>query len=67
MFDLFFSALSEPFFAAVCLITNFIYQEPSLLTSLQEKGVTDAIMKAIFHQEVVLAFSKLFLKGDSIL
>lgn len=39
-------------FTAVCLITNFIYQEPSLLTSLQEKGVTSAILRAIFRQEV---------------
>lgn len=39
-------------FTAVCLITNFIYQEPSLLTYLQEKGVTTAILKAIFRQEV---------------
>uniref|UniRef100_A0A915PL16 HECT-type E3 ubiquitin transferase n=1 Tax=Setaria digitata TaxID=48799 RepID=A0A915PL16_9BILA len=40
------------FHNAVCLITNFIYQEPSLLTSLQEKGVTDAILKAVFRQEL---------------
>ncbi|KAL3982881.1 HECT-domain (ubiquitin-transferase) family protein [Acanthocheilonema viteae] len=40
------------FHNAVCLITNFIYQEPSLLTSLQEKGVTSAILRAIFRQEL---------------
>ncbi|OZC09116.1 hypothetical protein X798_03863 [Onchocerca flexuosa] len=40
------------FHNAVCLITNFIYQEPSLLTSLQEKGVTTAILRAIFRQEL---------------
>ncbi|VDK86830.1 unnamed protein product, partial [Litomosoides sigmodontis] len=40
------------FHNAVCLITNFIYQEPSLLTSLQEKGVTSAVLRAIFRQEL---------------
>uniref|UniRef100_A0A1I8EIK7 HECT-type E3 ubiquitin transferase n=1 Tax=Wuchereria bancrofti TaxID=6293 RepID=A0A1I8EIK7_WUCBA len=40
------------FHNAVCLITNFIYQEPSLLTSLQDKGVTSAILKAIFREEL---------------
>ncbi|MCP9265605.1 E3 ubiquitin-protein ligase huwe1 [Dirofilaria immitis] len=40
------------FHNAICLITNFIYQEPSLLTSLQEKGVTTAILRSIFHQEL---------------
>ncbi|CAG9536021.1 unnamed protein product [Cercopithifilaria johnstoni] len=40
------------FHNAVSLITNFIYQEPSLLTSLQEKGVTNAILRAIFRQEL---------------
>lgn len=43
---------SSLFHNAVCLITNFIYQEPSLLTYLQEKGVTTAILKAIFRREL---------------
>ncbi|VDN03027.1 unnamed protein product [Thelazia callipaeda] len=40
------------FHNAVSLITNFIYQEPSFLASLQDKGVTDAVLKAIFRQEL---------------
>ncbi|VDN39164.1 unnamed protein product [Gongylonema pulchrum] len=40
------------FYNAVCLTTDFIYQQPSMLTSLQEKGLTDAVMKAIFQHEL---------------
>lgn len=51
--------------AAIGLVTNFIYQEPSLLTAIQDKGVTTAIMDAIFRKEVCFQFElfKIFNKS----
>ncbi|KAK0398448.1 hypothetical protein QR680_002591 [Steinernema hermaphroditum] len=39
------------FYNAVCLVTSFVYQEPTKLTHLQDKGVCDAMMKALFRHE----------------
>lgn len=40
------------FLRAIVVITVFINQEPSQLTSLQEKGITDVIMHALLVKEI---------------
>ncbi|MFH4980661.1 hypothetical protein AB6A40_007370 [Gnathostoma spinigerum] len=37
---------------AICLISTFIYHNPAELTSLQEKGVTTAILRSLFRSEL---------------
>lgn len=38
------------------LTIGFIYQEPAQLTSLQDIGLTDVLMKLIFNDKVNLNF-----------
>lgn len=37
---------------AINVATNFVYQEPSQLTALQDKGLTTVIMEALLRNEV---------------
>ncbi|TMS38017.1 hypothetical protein L596_004833 [Steinernema carpocapsae] len=43
------------FYNAVCLITSFVYQEPTKLTVLQDKGVCDAVMRGMFRYETPMS------------
>uniref|UniRef100_A0A0N5AR03 HECT-type E3 ubiquitin transferase n=1 Tax=Syphacia muris TaxID=451379 RepID=A0A0N5AR03_9BILA len=40
------------FHNAISVVANFIYQEPAYLTAIQNKGLTDAIMEAVFRREL---------------
>lgn len=40
------------FFVAIHVVTVFINQEPSQLTSLQDKGLTDVVMHALLVKDV---------------
>ncbi|KAI1715515.1 E3 ubiquitin-protein ligase [Ditylenchus destructor] len=40
---------------AIHLTTSFIYQEPTQLTFLQDKGLTDALLKSLFNEKFPLS------------
>lgn len=39
-------------FAATDVVTVYVFQEPSLLSSLQDKGLTDVVLHALLIKDV---------------
>lgn len=44
-------------FAATDVVTVYVFQEPSLLSSLQDKGLTDVVLQALLVKDVRMQFS----------
>jgi len=40
------------FFTATGLVTVYVFQEPSLLSSLQDNGLTDVVLHALLVKDV---------------
>lgn len=43
-------------FLATEVVTVFVFQEPSLLSSLQDNGLTDVMLHALLIKDVSLAY-----------
>lgn len=66
MCSIFFIPLLPPFLATE-VVTVFVFQEPSLLSSLQDNGLTDVMLHALLIKDVSLCcFLKLSLGGTHI-
>jgi hypothetical protein len=46
------SSSSSQFILVITLTSSFIYQEPTQLNQLQDKGLTDAFLDALFNDKV---------------
>ena len=48
------------FLLATDVVTNYVFQEPSLLSSLQDNGLTDVVLHALLVRFYVKKIEKIF-------
>lgn len=58
--DTIYWKLPSPSLSATEVVTVFVFQEPSLLSSLQDNGLTDVMLHALLIKDVSVAYQSPF-------